>query len=94
MLVAGWMRTVPLPLSLLLLTGLATLATIAGGAWSARLVERSVQRRSALLASAMDRVVGATRVAISAGARIATLPAEEDEPEESVAEPPRRAVIR
>jgi hypothetical protein len=94
MLVAGWMRTVPLPFSLLLLMALATLATIAGGAWSTRLMQRSAQRRSAALTTALDRVVGATRTAISAGPRIATPPSEEEEPEDSVAESPRRATIR
>ena len=94
MLVAGWMRTVPLPFSLLLLMALSTLATIAGGAWSTRLMERSVKRRSAVLTSAMDRVVGATRTAIATGPRIATPAPEEEEPEESVAESPRRAIIR
>ncbi len=95
MLVAGWMRTVPLPLSLLLLMALATVATVAGGTWSTRLVERSVARRRAVLASAMDRVVGATRTAIASGARIA-IPAlhDEEEPEESAPESTRRAVMR
>lgn len=97
MLVAGWLRSVPLPISLLLLMGLASLATVAGGAWSTRLVQRSVERRSATLSGAMDRLVIATRAAIAAGPRIAVPAAggdDDDEPEESVAETPRTLARR